>query len=625
MLNFKRLIVLHKHIQYLQKKVGVKDLFLVWGCVRDLLLGLVNDPTDIDVTMTGKPKDIYNWILKNDISIFKTDKFWTITIIPKTKSEIESISKLTTYKSNKTKNLKKPIKYVYEITPLRTEWDYEDFRHPWEINWTNDIVLDSNRRDFTINCIYYYSIKSENIPLPEKSTQIKDIERFLKIYEKESAIFLKDSHTLIIRTHKLINELFPKSRLSLNKIKKLLQKINSYHFNQEIWNSDNKDKSKRKSSIHNPLSEDNGLIQIILDPHDWIQDLTTKTINAVWEPDKRFSEDALRVIRALRIPNILNQKLDKKILEHETWTYISWSRKLFDYWTETWRSMQKNFYLVQFVAKERIRDEIIKVFSHNNPFWFIGLMDELNILKFIFPWLYECKHVDQPIRYHPFDVYTHTMMCLWHLQNMNPSYIVKLWIIYHDIGKPIQYAYTRVWLTPEERKKAHWSYIHHSNLWADMAVKELKSAWYSNKEIDEIYFYVKFHMIPWEILWGNPDNYAKKLNKLMSEYWYDKVNNLLDICISDRCWQYNPMQNPEIQWFHEMKILLKKIYDSQWEFSQKNMKIDGNDIMKKFDLKPWPIVGVLLTKAFDWVLDDVETRNKKSEILKYLDKNYIKK
>jgi tRNA nucleotidyltransferase/poly(A) polymerase len=67
----------------------------------------------------------------------------------------------------------------YELTPLRTENEYSDNRHPEKINWQNDILLDSDRRDFSINCIYYFSenLKSNSYTKLFKSKkEISDIE-----------------------------------------------------------------------------------------------------------------------------------------------------------------------------------------------------------------------------------------------------------------------------------------------------------------------------------------------------------------------------------------------------------------------------------------------------------------
>jgi tRNA nucleotidyltransferase/poly(A) polymerase len=96
--------------------------------------------------------------------------------------------------------------------------------------------------------------------------------------------------------------------------------------------------------------------------------------------------------------------------------------------------MKKNYYLVQFVAKERIKEEILRVFKNtDNPFGLISLMDELNILKYIFPSVASTKHIDQPVRYHPLDTYHHTIMTLYHIQKINKNYLVRFGMLYHDV------------------------------------------------------------------------------------------------------------------------------------------------------------------------------------------------
>lgn len=89
--------------------------------------------------------------------------------------------------------------------------------------------------------------------------------------------------------------------------------------------------------------------------------------------------------------------------------------------------------LIQYVAKERIHQELVKVFSANNPFGYVALLDDAHILQFIFPSLYRTKNNEQPVRYHPFDTYAHTLLTLWHLQQINTDYLVKLGMLYHDV------------------------------------------------------------------------------------------------------------------------------------------------------------------------------------------------
>ena len=71
-------------------------------------------------------------------------------------------------------------------------------------------------------------------------------------------------------------------------------------------------------------------------------------------------------------------------------------------------------------------------------------------MPFLFPALYETRFIPQPIRYHPFDVYTHTMLTLYELQKINKNYLVRLGMLYHDVGKPAQFGAYGDHLTKEE-------------------------------------------------------------------------------------------------------------------------------------------------------------------------------
>jgi tRNA nucleotidyltransferase (CCA-adding enzyme) len=88
-------------------------------------------------------------------------------------------------------------------------------------------------------------------------------------------------------------------------------------------------------------------------------------LRCVGNPDRRFAEDALRLIRALRIINVLNCRLNTVQILHDI-----------DIEAETRKSIKKNYYHIQYIAKERIKDEILKVFNYHNPFGFVALLEE---------------------------------------------------------------------------------------------------------------------------------------------------------------------------------------------------------------------------------------------------------
>ena len=311
--------------------------------------------------------------------------------------------------------------------------------------------MDSDRRDFTFNCIYYsvqtlHATSQQKITTPKKAKSTDTInhtstkekintEKFVKLLEKHGFIFIQDLNLYIIQDHNYISKLFKNGQFQSDFLP-YLQNI-----------------TKENVIFSAPLSAGEGLgvrekiqnLKFIIDPHKGIQDLINKKIKTVGNADTRFNEDALRILRALRIVNILNMKLRNYYSKHAIR-----SNHFFDYDRETRQSTKRNAHLVKKVAKERIKDELTKAFIHDNPFGFVALLDEIKLLEYIFPALYETKHIEQPTRYHPFDIYTHSMLALYEIQKINTDPLVKFAVLYHDVGKVGQFDSYKGDLSKEE-------------------------------------------------------------------------------------------------------------------------------------------------------------------------------
>lgn len=558
------------YVDHARQVFACHDVFLVGWCVRDVLLWLTQYPTDIDITMWWIPDDIWKSSDRSSGDWFRTEKFGTMTYIRRDVTQWDWVIQ-------------------YECTPLRTESWYKDRRHPDEIQWSSDIILDAGRRDFTINCLYYTVVDLIWQDVSQPSSQL-----FLYIAEQKQKdpqwkwyCFVDGKNVLIIQDHGLIALLFPMAQGEMSQIFWLLK-------------------------ISGVASSDTTVRHILLDPYQGIDDLERGVLRCVGSPDRRFGEDALRLMRALRIVNVLNCRLERAGIEHDI-----------DIETETWRSIKKNYYLIQTIAKERIKDEILKAFTHHNPFGFVALLDESNMLKFVFPAVAATKGVNQPIRYHPLDTYHHTIMTLWNLQQLNVSPLVKLGMLYHDVGKTEQYHMYTIGLNKEEMHVIQWSWLNHSVCGAEMCERDLKALMFSTKMVEEVSWYVRHHMEPWQILTAAGQKKLKKIRQRYSEFWEDRVRNVFDICKADRMGQYNPLQSGSVWEVSELYILLDELIASEGQFVRKNLNINGHDLMELLDLTPGPLLKDLLDKAFERVSGDIERRNQKDIILVFL-KWYLK-
>lgn len=149
---------------------------------------------------------------------------------------------------------------------------------------------------------------------------------------------------------------------------------------------------------------------------DWIdgrKDLKKKVIRAIGDPDRRFNEDKLRMLRAVRFASVLGFKIEPKTL----------------------RSIKTNCKKISAVSHERIRDELAKMFTGPNPGLALTLMDRTGLLKELLPEVTRMKGVSQPRAFHPEgDVFRHTLLLMKQLKH--PSVVLAFGCLLHDIGKP---------------------------------------------------------------------------------------------------------------------------------------------------------------------------------------------
>lgn len=577
---------------------------MVGGCVRDPLLGIDKKPTDIDFTMAGEPLTIYDAIDKKGMSHFITEKFGTITLIQQvkwTKNE----------NSDNKKKPSRPWEIKYELTPLRTESNYEDFRHPGEITRSDDVLLDSDRRDFTINCMYYTTVpyKAEYTQLLTSKNIYKytDDETFLKRLDEHGYLYIKDSSTLIVQDHTHIAKLFLEGKLQAKYLVHMLKSVHIFVIGKK--------------------AEPSKQLRILVDPHKGIHDSLNKKLKAVGNPDQRFTEDALRIIRAIRFVNVINEKLKhcwnapmikKNHLNTSTLKHLA-PVVLFDFAKETRNSLKKNHALVENVAKERIKEEIMKAFTVGNPFGFIWLLDEAKLLEHLFPALYATKYIEQPIRYHPFDIYTHTLLTLFELQKISTDPLVRLAMLYHDVGKVDQFGAYGDDLTKEEIRAIISGPLNHRRSSPEYAKKDFKALGFSSKEIATIAWYIANHHKPEEMLATKEENIEKKVRIFFGESGYQEVNNVLDITIADRLGQYNPLQNSaDISDIYKLKTILKKLQKQEWQFTMKDLAVKGWDIITHFKLSPSATIWLLLKKTLARVINDIKKRNTKKEIFWFI-------
>jgi tRNA nucleotidyltransferase (CCA-adding enzyme) len=314
----------------------------------------------------------------------------------------------------------------------------------------------------------------------------------------------------------------------------------------------------------------------LIDPYDGQRDIDKKTIRAVRSPKERFKEDALRLLRAIRIAVELS----------------------FTFGEETWNEIAADASLISKVSEERIRIELLRILASNNAYEGTILLKESNLLKYILPELIEGIGVSQkrPGRHHMDDVFTHNVLSLKFCPSTDP--IIRFAALLHDVGKPKVMGKDESGLV---------IFYNHEVAGANIARKICDRLKFSRKERDKIVNLIRWHMFTVDEKVSDAG-----IRRFIRRIGVGNVKDMMDLRIGDRLG--GGTQTAE-SW--RLKLFKKRIEDQlkPAPFSINDLAIDGNDIIKELEIKPGPKIGDILNKLFLEVDEDL-SKNKKGYLLK---------
>jgi poly(A) polymerase/tRNA nucleotidyltransferase (CCA-adding enzyme) len=307
----------------------------------------------------------------------------------------------------------------------------------------------------------------------------------------------------------------------------------------------------------------------IIDLFNGQQDLKAKIIRTVGNPEERFAEDALRMLRAVRFATTLNFAIEEKTKE----------------------AIKKNSIWLSAVSMERIRDEFVKIIMSGSPASGIELLRELNLLKYIVPELLENYGVTQS-KHHIYDCYQHAIKSLEYAAKKNLNMYVRLAALFHDIGKPRVKA--------GEGESA--TFYNHEIVGAKITFQIMNDLKFSKKEVEKVTKLVRYHLF-----YYNVDEVGEaSVRRLIKNMGSENMEELLQVRQADRIGSGVPKAEPYK--LRHLKYLIDKV--SQDPISAKMLKINGNDLMKILDIKPGPKIGQILDILLGYVLDDPKNNTK---------------
>lgn len=339
----------------------------------------------------------------------------------------------------------------------------------------------------------------------------------------------------------------------------------------------------------------------IIDPYNGQKDLQNKIIRAVGDPNQRFQEDALRLMRAIRIAAQLGFTLEEN----------------------TFQAIQKNAFLINHIAAERIRHELQRIIESKHPADGILLLKNAGLLIEILPELEKAVGVLQK-GHHTLDVFNHSIASLRRCPSKN--WLVRFATLLHDIGKP----FTKKFLCPQcqiqfkaqeaefiicpqcRQKHNAWDigiFYNHEIIGARITRTIAKRLKLSKSETVKLVKLVRWHGFA-----VNPELSDKALRRFIRHINQENLSDILDLRTGDRLGG----GARETSW--RLELFKKRLDQVQIiPFNLSDLKINGHDVMKILNLKPGPQIGQILNQLFKMV-ENKAIENKRKTLLEQIAK-----
>ncbi len=326
------------------------------------------------------------------------------------------------------------------------------------------------------------------------------------------------------------------------------------HPDKIIWGKTLREDLSRRDFTINAIAFDG---QKIIDPYQGQEDLKAKLIRAVGNPVDRFREDALRMMRAVRLAAELGFMIDQLTLE----------------------AIKKNAPLINKISAQRVRDELLKLLTAQYAADGVLLLKSSGLLEQILPELAITFNTEQksPQRHHIYDVGTHSVMALKHCPSPDP--IVRLATLLHDIGKTATFHQT-----PE----GVITFYNHEVVGTKLTKQISQRLKLSKRQSEKLITLVRWHQFSVDERQTDAAlrRFIRRVNK-------ENLQDILALRIGDRLGG----GAQETSW--RLELFKKRLVEVQKQpFTVADLKVNGHDVMKEFACSPGPLVGKVLNQLF---------------------------
>ena len=351
-------------------------------------------------------------------------------------------------------------------------------------------------------------------------------------------------------------------------------KYSDFRHPDEVLFSDKiEDDLKRRDFTVNALAYNPNKGQI-LDLYKGQEDIKDKVIRAVGNPNDRFQEDALRMLRSIRF----STELDFAI------SY------------DTMQAISDNSALIKNISMERIRDEFTKIIMSNNPMAGIGLLEKLGLLQYIIPELEEGIGCEQKGA-HIYDVWEHLLHALEHAGEKKWPLEIRLSALFHDIGKPR----TRRYDATKDGGKGKYTFFGHEVIGFRMTKMIMERLKYPKVITEKVLSFTRYHMF-----FSDTDKITlSAVRRVVQNVGRDNIWDLMKVRECDRVGMKKAEAPHRLRKYHAM--IEEVLHDP---ISVGQLAIDGKYMIETLHVKPGPRMGWKLNALLEEVLDD-PTKNTK--------------
>jgi tRNA nucleotidyltransferase (CCA-adding enzyme) len=304
------------------------------------------------------------------------------------------------------------------------------------------------------------------------------------------------------------------------------------------------------------------------------RDLEARVLRAVGDPDERFSEDALRMLRAVRFATLLDMKIDE----------------------QTVFAIRRNAHLAGTLSGERVNQEVTKILGASRPSVAFRMLSDVGLLAVICPELEECKKTPQE-KFAALNVFEHSLATV----DATPSddLVLRLAGLFHDIGKPETFAD---------------GHFHQHEFVGEFKARQILRRWKFDKEtVAEVAHLIRNHMFWYETVWTD-----SAVRRFIRKVGLDYIPALFALRRADNIG--SGAREPRMYALEALWQRVEKEIAAANAFSLRDLKVDGNDIMRELGIPRGPEVGRILNELFERVMDEpsVNTSEKLIELAKAL-------